>query len=342
MKADAVDFLYELVKTPSPSKKEGRVAKLTVETMKNLGLKDAHIDSAGNAVCTNGGSGELKLLIFGHMDTVPKQIPWGMEKGYIYGRGAVDAKSPLAALLFAAAHANVEYRWMFAGVVEEEITTSKGIKHILAHAKPKLAILGEPSNTGGVTVAYHGRVLLGGVASGDEMHAGSKNNFTFDSFLDFSNKLNAFCTKSGSLTANVTYISYGSGDALNVIPGRLEFVNDCRFPAKIRAEEVFEKIKGLAGSSVKVELLDSVDGVEIDQNHVLVRSFVSSIRDAKLTPVYIKKTGSSDMNVTMQQGIPTVAYGPGDPSLSHTDHEKVAVEDYTQAIGIIENVLNRL
>lgn len=342
MRVDPVDFLYELIKIPSPSRKEGRAARLVVKTMKKLGFKDAHIDEAGNAVCTNGRRGELELLLFSHMDTIAKQIPCKIENHFIHGRGAADAKSSLAALLFAAANVDVDYKLMLAGVVEEETTTSKGIKHILKYAKPKLAMLGEPSNTSGITIAYRGRVLIDGIASGEEMHASSKNNNAFSSFINFSNRLNVFCRKLDSLTANITYAQYGSRDALNVIPGKLEFFVDCRFPTKFHANEIFEKIKSLADDPVKLKLLDSINGVEIDQNHVLVRGFISAIRKVGLAPRYVKKAGSSDMNITMIHGIPTVAYGPGDSSLSHTNHEKVAIDEYIKAIEIIENVLIRL
>src|SRR3712207_9443329 len=66
-----------------------------------LGFEQVNIDNVGNIIATKG-SGEACILLCGHMDTVPGQVPVRIEDGYIYGRGASDAKSALMAMLLAA------------------------------------------------------------------------------------------------------------------------------------------------------------------------------------------------------------------------------------------------
>ena len=51
-----------------------------------------------NIVATKG-SGSPKILLCGHMDTVPGKIKVRKEGDYLYGRGASDAKAPLMAML---------------------------------------------------------------------------------------------------------------------------------------------------------------------------------------------------------------------------------------------------
>ena len=69
--------------------------------MRALGY-DAHVDGAGNAVGTRG-TGEREIVLLGHIDTVPGEVPVRIEDGVLFGRGAVDAKGPLAAFVVAGA-----------------------------------------------------------------------------------------------------------------------------------------------------------------------------------------------------------------------------------------------
>lgn len=39
---------------------------------------------------------------------------------------------------------------------------------------------------------------------------------------------------------------------------------------------------------------------------------------------------------------PIVAYGPGDSSLDHTPEEHVDVQDFLQAIGVLQRVLEEI
>ena len=53
------------------------------------------VDVAGNAVGVIG-SGPKSIVLLGHIDTVPGDIPVRIENGILHGRGAVDAKGPPA------------------------------------------------------------------------------------------------------------------------------------------------------------------------------------------------------------------------------------------------------
>ena len=75
--------------------------------------------------------GDPCILLCGHMDTVPGQVPVRIEDGYIYGRGASDAKSPLIAMLLAASEFPKQRGTViFAGVVDEE-GNATGIKQLV-------------------------------------------------------------------------------------------------------------------------------------------------------------------------------------------------------------------
>jgi len=97
----AVDLLIRMVKVHSPSGKEEHLAGLLSDEMKQLGF-EVERDRVGNVTGRLAGDRPWVMLC-GHMDTVPGIIPVRVEDGIIYGRGAVDAKASLAAMINAAA-----------------------------------------------------------------------------------------------------------------------------------------------------------------------------------------------------------------------------------------------
>lgn len=346
---NAVDFLDRLVATPSPSCHEQEAARLCESYLKQFSFENAWIDGAGNAVATNYRHEKgmrPDLLLFGHMDTIAAGMPYRREEDRIHGRGAVDAKSPLAALLTAGGEQAVPYRLMVAGVTEEEAPSSKGICHLLSFAKPKMAINGEPSNTTGVTVAYKGRLVVECRTHGKASHAGMASENPIERTIEYYEKLrliypvhkNSF----DNVILNLTHIAAGSKNAINVVPETLDFHIDVRIPPSISPGKVAENFRKLAPSNVSVIVHESLPGVETDINHPLCRAMVGALRESGLRPRYVKKHGSADMNITIHAGIPTIAYGPGDSSLDHTPNEFVLIRDYEKSIEVLKRAMVRL
>ena len=89
-----VELLRGLLTRYSPTGREAGAAIYLVEGMQRLGF-DAWVDPAGNAVGTRG-EGPREIVLLGHIDTVPGRIRVAQRAGALYGRGAVDAKGPLA------------------------------------------------------------------------------------------------------------------------------------------------------------------------------------------------------------------------------------------------------
>src|SRR5439155_507313 len=119
----------------------------------------ANVDDAGNAV-GEIGDGPVHVVLLGHIDTVPGEIPVRIEGDELVGRGAVDAKGPLAAFIAAATQPIPGVRVTVVGAVEEESPSSKGARHRATLAAPDWCVIGEPSGWDAVTVAYKGRLTL--------------------------------------------------------------------------------------------------------------------------------------------------------------------------------------
>ncbi len=140
-------------------------------------MRSAYVDEAGNAVGEIGPADAARvIMLLGHIDTVPGQIPVRVEEGeegaLLYGRGSVDAKGPLATFVAAAARLGHDWarqqgvRVVVVGAVEEEAATSKGARHIrnrfdgVGEPIPAACIIGEPSGWSRVTLGYKGRLLV--------------------------------------------------------------------------------------------------------------------------------------------------------------------------------------
>ncbi|MDE0634052.1 MAG: M20/M25/M40 family metallo-hydrolase [Caldilineaceae bacterium] len=80
------------------------------------------------------------------------------------------------------------------------------------------------------------------------------------------------------------------------------------------------------------------------RNSPLVRGFLAAIREqTSERPRFVSKSGTSDMNVVGPAWrCPVAAYGPGDSSLDHTPHEHLNLDEYWQAVLILESALKRL
>ena len=119
-------------------------------------------DLVGNII-GEYGEGSPRVLLCGHMDTVPPELPVRLEDGVLYGSGAVDAKGPLAALVMAAAGLiEDEYpgSLIVVGAVDEE-GKSAGVENLISDGvEADYAIFGEPTNVDTITVGYKGGLLL--------------------------------------------------------------------------------------------------------------------------------------------------------------------------------------
>jgi [amino group carrier protein]-lysine/ornithine hydrolase len=208
----AVDLLLGLVSIPSLSREEGAATAWLVAQMHALGYDWAYVDAAGNAVGEMGPADAARtLVLLGHIDTVPGQIPVRIEESeagpVLYGRGSVDAKGALAAFTAAIAYLGSQWaaahnlRLVVVGAVEEEAATSKGARFIrdrfdgVDDPVPEACIIGEPSSWQRVTLGYKGRLLVTLEASQPMAHSAGPDPGVATVAVDFWNWLHAYATR---------------------------------------------------------------------------------------------------------------------------------------------------
>jgi LysW-gamma-L-lysine carboxypeptidase len=192
--SESVELLENLVSTPSPSGQEREASAYLVSWMATHGF-DAGVDEVGNAVGTRG-DGPRRVMLLGHIDTFPGELPVWREGDWFYGRGTVDAKGPLCAFAAAAAEGDVPSGWQVTvvGAVEEEAATSRGARHMIADAPaPEVCIIGEPSGWDRVTLGYKGRLLSEVRLRAPFAHSAGQTRLPAEQAVDLWNAVVAYC-----------------------------------------------------------------------------------------------------------------------------------------------------
>ncbi len=319
---EKVEFLEELLRIYSPNGREKEVAELILDELKRCGAH-AWIDDVGNVLAEKEGNGP-SILLAGHMDTVAGFIPVRIENGYIWGRGSVDAKGPLSALLFSFLESDGNL--MFAGLVDEE-GSSRGARNLELPRRPNYIIVGEPSGHDCVTIGYKGSLTARFRVEVERFHESS-------------------CMKGAAelLIERWVEISREFGDGFYGLSGRIlsfntsedefhflgEMVVNLRTPPGYRPPEEWE-------------IISFTPAYEVSPRSVLVRTFVRAIRRIGATPRLKRKSGTADMNILGPAfSADSVAYGPGDSRLDHTPHEHLSIEEYLMSVDVLKLVIEEL
>lgn len=348
---DDVRVLFDLVSTPSVSGDERQAATVFRGHAVRLGM-DAEIDTAGNALAHRGASeddAEIHLVLLGHIDTVPGDIPVRIEDNILHGRGSVDAKGPLSAMLVAASRADLPegVRVTVAGAVGEESPTSPGARHLVQRYRPDACIIGEPSGWEGVTLGYKGRLVVTATATGPNAHSAGQHPSMGDA-------VTAWWSRVLTRVAELNAAKRGIFHAVQATVQRLETTCDgltqCavleggfRLPPGITPAVMEAELRALAGESISLQPHGAEAAHATDRNDPVARALSSAIRAQGARPHPKLKTGTADLNVVAPVWqCPIAAYGPGDSALDHAPDERLDLQEYARSIRVLTTALETL
>jgi len=342
-----IALLEAMLRIRSHSGEEAELARFLVQHMRLLGF-ESFVDEAGNAVGIAGTGPEIVLL--GHIDTVPGDVPVHMENGKLYGRGAVDAKGPFAAFISAAARlvarGSLNTRLVLVGAVEEEAASSRGAHFIKQCYAPTACVIGEPSGWNRLTLGYKGRLLVDGRWQQPAAHSAGRERAVAEHAVAFWTAVDAHCAAHNQhherlfdqLLPSLRRITSG-GDGLH---DWAELTIGVRLPPAVPPEQLAAALIGMAGGGT-LHFHDLCPAYQGQKNTPLVRAFLRGVRQHGGQPGFLLKTGTSDMNVVGPVwNCPILAYGPGDSNLDHTPDEHVEIAEYQRAIDVLETALAQL
>ena len=341
------ETLIGLVGEYSPSGSESAAARWLVARMKALGYEKSFVDEAGNAVGVIG-RGPRQVVLLGHIDTVPGKIPVRVEEGVLHGRGAVDAKGPLACFTDAAAQCGVVEGWQIVvvgAVVEEH--NSKGAYFVVDKYHPYYAVIGEPSRWDRVALGYKGTAWVELIFRRGQEHTASGGQTAPEEAVEAWQAIKVFSEKYNADKNRVFDQIQPSLNAMQSEQGdfeqRASMRVGVRLPPAFGPEQWLANLAELAPGAELQVLGKPLAAHTCDKNTRLVRAMLAGIRGEGGSPAFVYKTGTADLNIVAPVwGCPALVYGPGDSELDHTPHEKIDLAEYEQAVRVLSSALRKL
>ncbi len=261
------DFLQDLVRIPSLSCQEQRVAERLAAEMRTVGFDEVWTDRVGNVVGRMGPGTGPRLLYNGHMDTVGvgdpdawTHDPFGaeIEDGLLYGRGSTDMKGPLASLVYGFkalkdSQLKLAGDVYLVGVVQEEPCEGYAMRVLVEEEglRPDWVVLAEPT---GLRIArgHRGRMEMQVTVHGRSSHASmphlGQNAIYGAARIIFSLELLADMLAEdaflGKGTLAVTHIHNTAGSK-NVIPDTCTFAIDRRLTLGETEAKALAEVEGV-------------------------------------------------------------------------------------------------
>ncbi|MDF1513629.1 MAG: [LysW]-lysine hydrolase [Anaerolineae bacterium] len=337
------NLLTGLVSKYSPSHSEYPAVRYLVNEMVEMGFQ-SFIDSAGNAV-GEMGNGDNTLMLLGHIDTVPGDIPVRREGQHLYGRGTVDAKGPLASFVCAAASTGEIQGWriVVVGAVEEEAATSKGARYLLDKYKPESVIIGEPSSWDRVTIGYKGRLLVDYALEREIGHTAGPGSSVCEDAHAFWHGITEYAAAHNAQHKRVFDQLTPSLRAMHSLDDgfiqKAALTIGFRIPLDYDTDILQHDLLVQAGDAT-VSFRGREAAYRAAKNTLLARCFIKAIQYEGGQLQFKVKSGTSDMNVVgAVWQCPIVAYGPGNSALDHTPNEHIDLDEYHKAVSVLSKVI---
>lgn len=355
MAFDRDDFLRAAIEIPSHEQVE-EMRTLLIETLRDAG-HEPQVDDAGNVLATRKtGTGD-HLVCNTHLDTVGPHVQYSQEGDRIRGRGACDAKDPLAALLDAFCSASIEGQLTLAVTPDEE-TSQIGAAQLAETLAADGYIVGEPTGLDVCTAArgsFGGRVTIYGESAHAAAPDSGRNPIrAVGPVLDALDRYDEDCgpgehPRLGRATMTPTHIEAGgpinqtpeactiSFDRRPVPPETLdEFVDSLRtyLADRLPAEYRFEVASAFPDSEFP-------DAFATDHDTPLVQTLAAASGGALRTFEAATEAAHFAPNG------PTVVFGPGvladeDGPVAHAEREYVDKSDIAAAATAVQETVESI
>ena len=324
----------ELVNVPSESRDETALAIHVRDLLRDGGVA---VEDLGDD-CLLAGPADARLVLAGHLDTVPPQenIPGRIEDGRVHGLGASDMKGALAVMIELLL-AGAPYRALF--FPREELPVAESALTPLLERRPldcEAAIVMEPTD--------------------NEIHAGCLGNinatWTFHGRSGHSarpwNADNAIERAAAGVTAlaahapvphefsGLRFVEVASvtrihgGIAGNVIPDRAECHVNFRYAPGRTPEEAEARLAELCAGHGELSFDSNAPSGAVCVEDTWVQKLIA------LGPSVAPKQAWTPVAELTAAGIPAVNFGPGAPAQAHRRDESVEIAALNESFRLLE------
>jgi succinyl-diaminopimelate desuccinylase len=373
-----VGICRELIKIKSvnPPGNEGSIAEYVSHVLNQAGLSVEllrHDTNRASVLARIPSDRKRPALLFaGHLDTVPVGVekwvhdPFSalVSDGKIWGRGAADMKSGLAAMIVAAINTKSGGRQLWgdlilAATAGEEVDSmgAEEISKRIDFGPIAAMIIPEPSNNK-ICLAHKGALWVevttyGKIAHGSMPEEGINAITAMMTFLDKIRKMKVPSRKHrllGPFTSSVNTIR--GGEKTNVIPDYCMVTIDMRTLPGQDHSVLLEKISSILDElKVKVphfraslKILNDRGPIETKADGRVanvVNKAVQSIIDKNSQPIGVSYYTDASVFVPALK-VPMIICGPGIDTLAHKPNEYIEIESLLQAVKIYEEIINEV
>lgn len=375
---EVIGFLRQLIRIDSsnPPGQEDAVARVCAEQARAWGLRatlEPLAPGRSNLLVSLPEEREgPTLLLCGHLDTVPPgDQPWerapfsgDLEDGVLHGRGTVDMKGGLVAMLaalraLAPEAGRLRGNVRLVGLVGEEVDCFGAQRFLASGGMRGVAwlVVGEPTRLD-IVVAHRGALWLELTAHGRTAHGSmpSLGVNAIDHLIALLNRvrgLDLTFTPHPFLPAPTLNVgTIHGGIKPNVVPDRCQATVDLRTLPGQRHDEIVDAVLGLArdleeetpGLRLEVHVLNDRAPVQTPADAPLVAAARESVAAVLQREPEVRGAAYyTDASVlTPPTGVPTIILGPGDDRLAHQPNERVAAAEVLAAARCYTALARRL
>jgi putative selenium metabolism hydrolase len=373
LEAETARFLCDLVRTPSFSTKEKDVVDVIRREMQKKVFDEVRIDGLGSII-GRIGSGPRLIAFDAHIDTVyPGDLKqWSFDPftpkiadGKIWGRGTVDQKGGMAAMVYAAQiirelGLNEQFTILFTGTVMEEDCDGLCWQYLIREEglHPELVVITEPTNLN-IYRGHRGRMeievkVTGRAAHGSAPDRGDNAIYKASRIALEIEKLNETLTDDAFLgkgTVAVTQVVSNS-PSLCAIPDGATLMLDRRLTKGETKDSALSEVRQAAARAgnpdAAVGLLKYDETAYTGKRYPTEKYYPTWTLDEHApelqraittytnlfgrAPLVDKWTFSTNgIAIAGMNGIPCLGLGPGDERYAHAANEACPVEHLSAA-----------
>ena len=360
---DLDTFHAEAVSTPS-HEDVGEMRELLCETLENAGL-EPEVDDLGNVLAARGtaeadgsdGDG-THLVLNTHIDTVAPHVPYERDGDVVRGRGACDAKGPLAALLAAFLRVEPTDGTLTLAITPDEETLMTGAAGLQDRLSADGYVVGEPTDLD-VCIAARGQCEGTITVSGESGHAASvpAGRNPVYGLAGVLEALRAYDDEAGPGADDVlgepklTATMLEGGEAPNRVPDSVRLTFDRRSVPPETSEAFREDLEAYLEHEVADGLEVAVDLIRPDTP--FPKAFVTDAEEQLVRTLQeasggdVRPFGAATEAGFFAADAPTVVFGPGvladdEGGVAHAEREYVRLSEIEVAAEALEKALRKL
>lgn len=336
-----VDWARDLIGIPSVSGQEEVIADYVADRLADApGLRIER--RSGSVVARQRGGSGPRVLVVGHLDTVPGEVALVEDEAHLGGLGACDMKGGLAVML-GLAHAQVAANLTLVFYPNEEVAFAANGLHALGSVVSghDLAVVLEPTGNF-VELGCQGTLRARIELTGQRAHT-SRPWMGRNAIARLGDVLSLVATfdrrrpllEGAEYRESLEPVRVEGFVAYNVVPDRVRLWVNHRFAPDLSPEEAGDRLARALGPALGPE-----DALVVEEATAGAPPATAGFERLVACARGVRaKLGWTDVAFLASLGVPGVNFGPGDPLLAHSGREVLAKADLEEALEALEGWL---